>query len=87
MVTLTIVEDMLSLCLANTAETVPMSMKAHTEYGGTRTFNCDEKRIIYLFTINLTEWKSIKDKNTGPEYLAPDRLPYVMAYCVHPAEL
>lgn len=57
-VMLIVVGGELTLCLASSAETVLLTKNSYTEYDGGCTFDGEEIRIAFLFTVFLTIWKS-----------------------------
>lgn len=54
MIRLTVIVDMVTLRSASTGTTVSMDKKARAEYDSYRTFDGEEKKIVYLFTVTIT---------------------------------
>lgn len=61
---LAVVDNMLTLCVANRAMTARMLKKDCTEYHGGPTIDGD-KRKRSLVTVSITTWNLIGDKSAG----------------------
>lgn len=67
MVTLTVVDDMLTVRFAITATTISMAREVRTEYYRAPAFDGEEIGIVYLFILSRTKWKCCHRKEGGTE--------------------